>query len=60
MSKDQAQRLIRRLAAEVNAHNTAGLVALYDDDATLTSPMFNTRTGRTSIAESWDLLFSGS
>jgi steroid delta-isomerase-like uncharacterized protein len=57
MSNHLARDLIKRWEAGVNAHDTAALAALYGEDASLTSPMLKTRTGRVSIAESYDLLF---
>jgi ketosteroid isomerase-like protein len=56
--ENPAYSLIRRWEAEMNAHNTTGIQALYSDDAVLTSPMFKTTRGRVSIAATFDLLFS--
>jgi ketosteroid isomerase-like protein len=42
----------------VNAHNAAGVAALYAQDAVLTSPMFKTTRGQVSIAETFGVLFS--
>jgi steroid delta-isomerase-like uncharacterized protein len=53
-----AYNLIRRWEAEMNAHNTAGIQALYSEDAVLTSPMFKTTRGRVSLAATFDLLFA--
>ena len=58
MRHDTARSLIRRWEAAMNAHDTAGLAALYSDDAVLTSPMFRMTKGRASIAATFDLLFS--
>ena len=58
MSQNSTYSLIRRWETELNAHNTAGIAALYSDDAVLSSPMFNTTRGRTSIAATFDLLFA--
>ena len=58
MSQNLARSLIRRWEAEMNAHNTAGIAALYSDDAVLSSPMFKTTRGRTFYRDDLDLLFS--
>ena len=58
MTGDPARNLVRQWEAEVNAHNVAGVAALYAHDAVLTSPMFKTTGGQVSIAETFGVLFS--
>jgi steroid delta-isomerase-like uncharacterized protein len=58
MTQDLARNLVKQWEAEVNAHNAAGVAALYAHDAVLTSPMFKTTCGQVAIAETFDVLFS--
>lgn len=58
MSREEAIEIVRQMEKAVNARDTAGLLALYHDDAVTVSPMFPWTVGRTAIGKSWDIVFS--
>ena len=57
-SRQQAVEFVRELQRLVNAHDTAGLAALYAEDAVTVSPMFPLICGRDAIASSWNRIFT--
>ena len=58
MSREEAIKFASMLEAAVNAHDTALIMSLYQEDAVMVSPMFPRVEGRAAIAENWDRTFS--
>ncbi len=58
MTRGQVQTLLERHKEALNRHDIPALVALYSEDAVVTSPMFQTVRGRASIADSFQKLFT--
>jgi ketosteroid isomerase-like protein len=58
MSREEAIKFASMLEGAVNAHDTALIMSLYQEDAVMVSPMFPRVGGRSAIAENWDRTFS--
>lgn len=58
MTREETQALLQRHHEAVNQHDVAALEALYTEDATLVSPMFETVHGCRNIGRSFERLFT--
>ncbi len=57
MTREETRDLLRRHQDAVNRRDIAGIIALYSDDAVLSSPLFGTLRGRAAVEESFRRLF---